>query len=257
MFTMNAFYISFVVSHDMGDYCHSLKGLSGSPVLNIDGEIVGVVFGGPKSNCRHVEAIPLEGFNSINLMSPLKDRKESILQLVMEQESVFYDHLLSAEENKKDLAMIMADYGTNSKLLSRIVHSLGEDYLLNIYHKVFSSGQELDEREEMVYKLLFQEDVVYFQEFDFNKAAQLGNMRARFVLGFEFYKRENFKKAHQLFQESIQSRISLHLYQLSKVYYAEENLSQACRLLTYAEEPVEALDDLYQKYECDGVLSGT
>ena len=256
-FITSVFRISFMISHYI-DNCWGLGGISGSPVLNIDGEVIGVASASsPNADCRHVEAIPLEGFNNINLMSSVKDHKDSIVDLIIEQESLFYDRRVSSnEESKGDLEWITSYGGEDDRsFLFYILRSLDEEYLLNIYQKVFNSRQELDEEEEKVYKFLVQSQMARAHGFDISKAAQFGSITANFSLGLDSYIDGNFDKAHQLFQTVIQSRMPLHLYQLSKVYYAEENLSQACRLLTYAEESVEALDDLYQKYECDGVLN--
>ena len=161
------------------------------------------------------------------------------------------------EENKGDLEWIASYNGVADRLLlSYILRSLDSEYLLNIYQKVFNSRQELDEEEEKVYKFLVQSQMARTHGFDISKAAQFGSITAKFSLGMDTYSDGNFDKTHQIFQTAIQSRVPLHLYQLSKVYYEEQNPAQACRLLTYAEESVEALDDLYQEYECDDVLSG-
>lgn len=73
---------------------------------------------------------------------------------------------------------------------------------------------------------------------DIKGATQLGSVEAKFALGVQSYATQNFIVVHQLFQELVQLRIPLHLYELSKIYYnREDNSSQACSLLTYATEP--------------------
>ena len=95
-FITSVFRISFMVSHQI-DNCWGLGGISGSPVLNSDGEVIGVASASSSNtDCRHMEVIPLEGFNHINLMSSVKDHKDSIVDLIIEEESLFYDRRVSS-----------------------------------------------------------------------------------------------------------------------------------------------------------------
>ena len=175
-FVTNKLRTSFMVSHNI-DECWSLDGMSGSPTLNVNGEVVGVT--SAASSCRHVEIVPLEGFNDLNLMSSVKDNTDSIIDLILGQEVRLYDQWISNAEDKRDLAWIVMDDDVNSKLLSYIVHSLNEDFVLNIYQKLFSSRHELDEQEEKVYKFLLQRQMAHVQELNFSEVAQLGDCNSK------------------------------------------------------------------------------
>ncbi len=254
-FPTSTLYTSFMVSHNI-EFCRTLSGVSGGPALNTDGEVIGVAFSGDLLiSCKNLNIIPLEGFNNIDFMSSLKANKESMVDLVREQESMFYNQLLFNDENKKDLTVRAVLYVQNRMLFSNILHPLDDDYLLDIYKTLSDSEQDVDEEGRKSLQFLIQKNITNIKGFDLNRAAELGSVEAQFGLGLQAYITSQFEKALQLFQESIQSRNPLYLYKLSEVYYKEENIFQACRLLTYATEPVEALDDLYQEYECDDVLN--
>ncbi len=256
-FSINSLYTSFMVSHNMTS-CKTLIGISGSPALNQDGKIIGITSSiHPSSECRHLNVIPINnGFE--NFMSSLKTSKESIASLIKEQESLFYYQLLSDEENKKDLMMRAIFYLDNDMILSNFLNPVNKDDLLDTYHKLSSSNPELNEVDKNILKFLVQKNITNIQRLDIRirEAAQAGNLEAQFVVGHQFYLTRQFKEAHQLFQGLAQLRNPLYLYLLSNLYYRKENnLIQACKLLTYAKEPVAALEDLYQERECDSVLN--
>ena len=256
-FTVSTLYNSFMVSHSM-DHCLSgLHGISGSPVVNISGEVVGVAFSHSQGavNCSNMNIIPLDGFDSVDFMSSVKANKEDMISLVIEEESSFYNQLIFSDE-RRDVMAKAVFYARNGMLLSKRLDTVSEDMLLNLYQKL-DSGTELNEEDVGFFKFLVQRKIADVRGMDLNGAAELGSLEARFLLAKNLYNMENFEESQQLFQELVQLRIPLYLYTLSKIYYEEEeNSSQACRLLTYAEEPVEVLDDLYQEYECDDVLGG-
>jgi len=242
-------------SHNMIG-CRTLRGISGFPVLNAGGKVIGLVFSEPPliPGCRSLNAIPLIGFQSINLMSFLKTNKEDIVKLIQEKELLFYNQLLFNNENKKDLTVRAIFYSDNGMILSGALQSQDEEFWMGIYQRLSDAKQDLDAEAVLALKFLVQRNITNMQGFDIQAAIQLGSVEAKFALGMQLYSMWGFTEAHKLLQEIIQLRIPLHLYALSKLYYREDNPTQACRLLTYAGEPVEALDDLYREYECAELL---
>ena len=257
-FTVSTLYNSFMVSHSI-DGCSVLHGISGSPSVNNNGEVIGVAFSVSSGavDCSNLNITPLDGFDSVDFMSSVKTNKEDIISLIREEELLFYNQLIFSDESTQDLMVKAVLYAHDGIMLfSKFFNLLNEDVLSNIYQRL-DSGTELNEEDIRFFKFLVQREITDIQGMDLNRAAQLGSLEARFLLAKRLYDGKSFEKSHQLFQELVQSRIPVHLYALSQIYYdKEDNPAQACRLLTYATEPVEALDDLYQEYECDGVLSG-
>lgn len=252
-FLSSELHTSFMVS---AAGCRTLKGMSGGPALNSTGGVVGVVFAIDMSaNCKNLKLIPIEGFMNVKLMSSLKTNKRDIADLIREKELLFYDQLLSDSGLRGDLILRAVMYVGNNMFFSNFLHSTKQDYLLSIDQKLSESTQELNEKDRRELRFLVQKNIAVMQGMDVEKAAQEGSLEAKFALGRTLYIQSQFEKAHQIFQGLVQIRVPLHLYILSQIYYREENISQACRLLTYAGETIEVLDDLYQEYECDDVLS--
>ena len=236
--------------------CYTLSGVSGSPALNSKGEVVGVSFATNfLADCVNLMTIPLKGFENIDLMSSLKTNKEDIADLIREQELLFYNQLLFNSALKKDLMFRASIYVENNIFFSDFAQSVTQDNLLNIDQQLSESETKLSEEDKYALRFFVQKNIANMQGMDIETAAQLGSIDAKFRLGYILYIQRQFEESYQLWQELVQLRIPLHLYVLSQIYYREQNFSQSCRLLTYAEESVSALDDLYKQYECDRILS--
>ena len=242
--------ISFMTS---SAHCHTLGGVSGSPVLNSTGEVVGLAFGGHHfADCEYLSIIPIDGFNSVNLTSSLKTNKKDIASLMEEKEFLFYNQLLSDSVLRATLIKRVLMYTHERKFFSDFLQSTTQNDLSRMNQALSESKIRLNQKDRRVLQLFVQRSIV--QDMDIEDIAQLGDVEAKFLLGHSLYNQQKFEESHQIFQELVQLRLPLHLYMLSRIYYAENNLSQACRLLTYAEEPVSNLDRLYKRYECDSLI---
>ena len=253
VFTTSTLYTSFIVSSKNMNYCAPLTGISGGPALNIDGQIIGVAYS--TVSCRGLSIIPLSGFEAINLMSPSKKSRESMVNLIQERETLFYDQLLFNEDNKKDLVARAVFYVDNYMLFSDILNSANIDDLLTIYQNLSSQDQTLNEQENALLKFLVQKNITNIQGLNKNNAAQLGDLDSMFTLGFDSYKLGRFEEAHRWFQEVVQSKNPIHLFTLSQIYFQEDNPNQACKLVTLLKEPAKIVNDLYQEYKCDEALN--